>query len=247
MRHDDTDYFFKQDHYAAFAPARHRDQTLAARHAREDVQDRLIELEGRLSPKLAERGLDLHPHYDRAYLTSRVAHREEGSYFNSPKIQEIWLHYGRSKAQTDRLDGRVPEGQESPVYQMRIQVTVTGSGLGIWLRVGMPGAGIWEKEKLRAAARPTTEADRTLLVALWAEVQRLREYHLWTGEGSAFEFSEMATIEDLKAALRTVRVGEYAMVSREIKPSEEGLREDRILETVAGEMGRLWPIYQLLM
>ncbi len=246
MRHDDTAYFFKHDHYAAFAPARHKDQTLAARHAREAVQDKLVELEGRLSPKLIERGLDLHPHYDRAYLTSRVAHREDGSYFHSPKIQEIWLHYGRSKTQTDRLNGRVPEGQVSPVYQMRIQATVTATGLGIWLRIGMPGAGIWEKEKLRAAARPTTDEDRELLAALWAEVQRLREYHLWTGEGNRFEFSEMESVEDLQAALRTVRVGEYAMVSLEIVAGDDSLTEGRILETVAGEVGRLCPVYALL-
>ena len=57
MRHDSTDYVFTDHHYAACVPARHEGRTKAAVVARAAVQDKLIELEGRLSPKPERRGL----------------------------------------------------------------------------------------------------------------------------------------------------------------------------------------------
>ncbi len=242
MPHDDTNYFFKQHHYDAFHPSRHEDESQEAVLARVAVRDKLIELENRLSPKLAADGLDLHPHYDLAYLTSRVEHKAEGSLFNSPKIQEIWLHYGRSKAQTEQLKRDRHDPSLSPVYQMRIQVTVQEDGIGIWLRVGMPGGGLWEKERLQQAGRQNTE----LLDKLWDHVQRLEDYHLYVDDNNVFWFRKMHTSNDLKEALRSVRPNKYALISRNIEADDSSLTHERIADTVATEFNKLYPIYELL-
>ena len=243
MIQDDTNYFFKNSDYAAFARSRWEDESPEAVEGRVKVRNKLARLNQRLITRLREHGLNLHPHYDDTFLTSRVAHKADGSPFNSPSIKEIWLHYGRDKRQSKALKGRVQLGHESPVYQMRIQVTVGESGIGIWLRVGMPGGGAWEKEKLRTGWR----TDPELKAALYEQFRNLNgDYELYLDDNDCCQI-EITDMESMTDLLKRVRDYKYCLICTNIRADDDRLVDDKIVDTLYKEIERLYPIYQSIL
>lgn len=235
-----ADHFFSISDFQAYAPVTHAIHDIPTIANRQNVKNRLLELDDLVYPNFSDRGItDLYRHPTHQFRTARIVKPMRGNIRDA-----IWLHYGKSKNELERYPG--DEGSSFSNH-IRIQVILRHAQntafIGTWIYVGKAGGSIKDREFIQQ--RLDTPGFLTTLKEFLLGLGG--SYFLDIG-GHTIMISQIQSENSLRKFLLYDKEKEYKTdfkIGRNYRVDHPDLRKDKLVETILLEFVKLYRIYQI--
>jgi hypothetical protein len=239
---------FQSRHFAGLSPS------VAERlnnevPVREEIRNLLLDLDDAIPPapfpQTAVLGLDLHRHWSSEHRTALWFPHQ----YNGLKVDEIYLRYGKSRAQVRALANLIPPAPDEPPdlggfpAHAHIAIGLSGDFFFFQLVLG-PKAWLDLHNMRDLLSDPSPDSER-----LFADVMSLGDqgYRLFWGpeERQVGDFSTARDLGDfIRRPQRAVPGRDWFVVRRDLPPQGGTLRvPSQDLQT---EILRLWPVFDMV-
>lgn len=201
------------------------------------IQDHLVQLHHRIwSTGGSHRALDLHPHWNPKNLTCNLFL----SPYNRNHVSEIYLRYGKSKAQVQSFGELGLDEENSLGHHVHIAVGLAADAFFFQLAFG-PWA-FRDYARMRAVLSQQGMEKEHLFNALINLGPT--GYEIW-GPGISAPISKFGEPQVLLTALPP-NTEDWLVVRRNFGPQETVLSADKIVQTCIREVCRLYSVYDLV-
>lgn len=231
--------FFTKNHHGIFNEKYHTINSIDLQSIRKDVRRKFLELHGIIYPQFSTYGLtDLHCQSNKREIVSRhFFNKFSGNYINA-----MWLHYGKSKTQLE-LYKNTDKSINRPfsfINNIRIQVIIHESSLGIWLVLGRNNGSKIDRDFFRGQMKIMSVRKR-----FFDSFKKLgKEY--WINEPNGNSINNIKTPNDLLIETRKERLEEYFIIGRDINWLDKRLSSKNLPTTVLEEFRKLYPLYEIM-
>lgn len=198
-----------------------------------EIRDQLIRLHDRVERAPGpHRAFDLHPHWNRENLTCYIFPND----YNSNRVREIFLRYGKSRAQIRALR----DVEEIDSLRNHVHVAIGMAAAGFFFQLAFSRHAWLDYRRLLHLLR--RREDQLLRVM---EQLANAGYQLWWDD--YFPSSTLTSAEALLNVLpgEDTRQG-WLVFRRDINPHDPMLEESRILQSSLDEIARLYAAFNLV-
>ena len=243
--------YFLPEHYAAFTEEKAALDTPSVRSERERVRDRLLGLDVTLSPYLAERQWDLHPHHMPQHRVSSThfVFLENGTPVVS-RIPWLWLHYGKSREQLNfmKLIGgydykKYDDGQYFNAFYLhtRIQFSIHAKAFRCWVLLATDKNYYDRSEFLRRLRDPVQQQ---MFFNLLGGI--MDQGYFYEVDGAQFPIRSDESLTKLLKFVNTDHHGVYSGIVKEYQPEDPRISNTDIVMEMRHNLDKLYPLYNFM-
>lgn len=243
--------YFRSEHFAAFAPSKHRSEDATVVRERKAVSQRFLDLHQELMPRITAERWDLHPHHKAQNTTSSWHLVPE----IVPQISAMWLSYGRSHARFKELMDREADDVYGFFNHAKLQILIDESMLRFGLMIAQRN-NPWDRDYLQKKLGlidpkgVVVEPDRVAAELRNAGTLEPRAYLEREAHGSSEDRDRVPLITLEKDALLSVvrrdDRGHWLGVWVDYTPTDPAISEGAILETTTRVFTHFYPCFDLL-
>ena len=243
---------FQSSHYQAFDPPKPDLDTKPIIRERQNVRDKLLELDRLIWPYINAQDWDLHRHRHPAHYVSsdHFIYLDDGSPIVN-YIDGMWLHYGKSPEQLDfmkTIGGFDYTKRDSNEYynafylHTRIQFYLNARIFRCWLLLATDKNYYDRSEYLRKIY-----SDPDFKSRLYSRILSLFDKgFFWEIDRFKLQLNSGLSQSELIKFIKKDKGGFYSGIVKEYQPDSEFLLEDRIRDEMIENLNLLYPIYNLM-
>ncbi|MBD0405455.1 hypothetical protein [Flammeovirga sp. EKP202] len=149
----------------------------------------------------------------------------------------MWLHYGKSYEQLQTYSNKE---EKSFINNIRIQVIIHESSIGIWLVLGKNWGSIIDRKHFRTQMQNTSIRNKFFkhFIALGDDY--------WINIPNAPKISNLKTPDELVSITNEEKNENYFIIGRDIDWLDNILSKQSIEETILKEFKKLYPLYEIM-
>jgi len=230
----DKGQFFSKNQHEIFNKKYHRINNENLKEIRKSVKDSLLTLHRKIYPKFSDYDLiDLHCHHQPREIVSRHYFNPfSGNYINA-----MWLHYGKSPEQFQNYS---TEDEKSFINNIRIQVIIHETSVGIWLVLGTDWGSKKDREHFRKQMQDIATQKR------FFDAIKVLGDDYWINIPNAPAIKDIKTPSELVRLTNQEKLEDYFIIGCDIDWLDERLSKNVIAETILQEFKKLYPLYEIM-
>jgi hypothetical protein len=242
---------FHSEHYGAFEPPKPELNDKKTIRERQNVRDKLLELDKVLWPFIETQGWDLHRHRQASHYVSsdQFIYLDDGTPIVK-NIDGIWLHYGKSPEQLDfmkKIGGNYTKRDLNEYYNAfylhtRIQFYLNNRIFKCWLLLATDKNYYDRSEFLRKIAIDIAAKDKLfkLIIPLFDKG------FFYEIDAEKLPLNSEVTQNQLISFIKKDKDGKYSGIVKEYQPEDELLSIDKIGEEMIENLKLLYPLYNFM-
>lgn len=241
----DINWYFEDEDYNVFEYSRQVKNGREEKEDRKVVQDKLLELNRTLLPRLYKAGMDLHNHPNRKNITSMTVPCE----YNKGHVSWLGVRYGKSEKHLSLLNyGLTYADKEDKLGFQKyacMQVDVCYSGVDIGIYHAVPNDAL---DRAYLHDNIDKKADDII-----AELNKIRfngyKWSIWNPlieEEIVFDFDNIDPKEFINWYKLNDSVGTYSSMLVHFPRNDERISADNLEDTCFKIFSELYGLYQLL-
>ncbi len=245
--------FFQSIHYKAFEDPKPRLDDVPTRREREEVKEKLLELDERLWPFIQNKNWDLHRH-------RQVEHYVSSTHFvflpdGRPIVNFIdglWLHYGKSPEQLDFVKliggGYDYKGYDDDEYynafylHTRIQFYINAKVFRCWLLLATDKNYYDRSEFLKKIREKEKERDKFYLLIK----SLFDKKYFYEINGERLDLKSSLLKENLMKFIKKDKHGYYSGIVKEYTPDDMAISESNIIAEMKTNLELLYLLYDFM-
>ena len=226
----DINWYFTDEDYDVFEYSRQTKNGKEEKEARKVVQDKLLELNRTLLPRLYKADMDLHNHPNKKNITSMTVPCE----YNKGHVNWLGVRYGKSEKHLSLLNYGLTYADKDDKLGFQkyacMQVNVCYSGVNIGIYHAVPNDAL---DRAYLHENIGTKADNII-----AELNRIRfkgyKWSIWNpiiGEEIVFDFDNIDPKEFIDWYKINDKVGTYSSMLVHFPRNDERISADNLENT----------------
>ena len=200
-----------------------------------DIQTHLVILHQRIwATDGPHQAYDLHPHWNPGNLTCYLFPNP----YNNGHVREIFLRYGKSRAQIESFAGAGLDEEGS--FRHHVHIAIGLSEGAFFFQLSFSPWAFRDYAHLRNILGLGNNRSQNLFQAI-ADLAPA-EYVVWGPFGLDVQLTAIASVDGLLSVLPQ-NTEDWIVLRRNLLPDDPQLDSGSIVQTTLAELGRLYPVY----